>query len=91
MENPSDTGSLDPGPRHLRRRRGLGRLYDEKNQGSADRTRLSGAGAKATRADISGPAQSEIAYGRKRLVASIIVIFVVITVPALVLALLLLG
>lgn len=82
---------LEPAPRHLRRR--SYRPFPEASDAAVHKLRLTvknrRTGAKrAVRADRQ---DEEVALGRKRLVALLLVILVAVSVPALILALLLLG
>ena len=93
MENPADgTPPLVAAPRHLRRRRLHGDIPDallvpgaEPLPQVAERTEPAKRAAELDQDD------EELVYGRKRLTALLAVIFVAVSVPALIIALLLLG
>lgn len=93
MENPADgTPPLVAAPRHLRRRRLRGEIPDallvpgvEPFPAVAERTETAKRAAELEQDD------DEVVYGRKRLAALLAVIFVAVSVPALIIALLLLG
>ncbi|SKB81889.1 hypothetical protein SAMN05660473_02515 [Arthrobacter sp. 49Tsu3.1M3] len=105
MENPADGAPpLAAAPRHLRRRRLHEDIPDTLLVPGAEPLPLPAAReqaaeeptprdrpASAKRAAELDPTDEEMAYRRKRLAALIAVLVVVVSVPALVLALLLLG
>lgn len=101
MENPSDgTPPLVAAPRHLRRRRLHGAIPDallvpgvELVPASEERPAAATSEEPQAAKRTAGPGarDAEVAYGRKRLAALIAVIFVALAVPALIIALLLLG
>jgi len=96
LENPADgTPPLVAAPRHLRRRRLRGEIPDallvpgaEPLPLVAERTDRTETAKRA--ADLEQD-DEEVVYGRKRLAALLAVIFVAVSVPILIIALLLLG
>jgi hypothetical protein len=93
VENPADGAPpLVAAPRHLRRRRLHGEIPDALLVPGAELFPLSvERPVNAKRAAGPDVDDEEVAYGRKRRAALLAVIFVAVTVPALILALLLLG
>ena len=93
MENPAEgTPPLVAAPRHLRRRRLHGEIPDALLVPDAEPFPLSAdrpaAAKRAAEIDVD---DEETTYGRKRLAALLAVIFVAVSVPALIIVLLLLG
>ncbi|CAI3800210.1 hypothetical protein [Pseudarthrobacter sp. MM222] len=93
MENPAEGAPpLVAAPRHLRRRRLHGEIPDVLLVPGVEPIPLSDERqATAKRAAELDVDDEEVAYGRKRLAALLAVIVVVVSVPALIIALLLLG
>ena len=93
MENPADgTPPLVAAPRHLRRRRLRREIPDALLVPGVELFPLYGERpATSKRAAEPDGDDADVAYRRKRLAALLAVIFVAVTVPALILALLLLG
>ncbi|MDQ0849765.1 hypothetical protein QFZ65_001703 [Arthrobacter sp. B3I9] len=93
MDNPADgTPPLVAAPRHLRRRPLHGEIPDALLVPGVEPFPLSGEPlATAKRTAEPDVDDVDVAYARKRLGALLAVIFVAVSVPALILALLLLG
>lgn len=93
MENPADgTPPLVAAPRHLRRRRLYGDIPDHLLVPGTQPLPLEPERpATAKRAAELDLDDEELTYSRKRLAALVAVIFVAVSVPALIIALLLLG
>jgi hypothetical protein len=93
LENPADGAPpLVAAPRHLRRRRLHGEIPDALLVPGAEPFPLSverpASAKRAAELDVDA---DEVAYSRKRLAALLAVIFVAVSVPALIVVLLLLG
>ncbi|SFT65854.1 hypothetical protein [Arthrobacter sp. ov118] len=93
MEYPADAAPpLVATPRHLRRRRLHEDIPDTLLVAGAEAVPLgSERGSSAKRAAAQDIDDAEVIYRRKRLAALLTVIFVVVSVPCLILALLLFG
>ena len=93
LENPADgTPPLVAAPRHLRLRRLHGEIPDALLVPGVEPLPLSDERqVTAKRAADLDVDDEDVAYGRKRLAALVAVIFVAVSVPALIIALLLLG
>ena len=93
MDHPSDdVPGLVAAPRHLRRRTFHKEIPDTLLVPGAEPAPLSPRStASAKRAAELDPDDEEVGYRRKRLAALVAVILVAISVPALIIALLLLG